>query len=232
VHGRALRSFDEGMLWLTRCDYPYLMDKAEPAGEEFDLDGTYDFLCEWAAEPALHDLRHMLRERRRERADRAQGHREWAGAREAWEASADPRPEDEPKLEDFLPDPGYYDPPLRITARSPKAWAIGSEPAFDVPDGFRNWHRLWRVLQDVAYVGRDPNVVFTAKGRRAIRLALKVRLRAGGQDGAAKLCLALEMRDYFGSTKYPERTVWQVEAIQHGAGMIVDELGLAETRAA
>jgi hypothetical protein len=236
VHYHALRTFRGGMEWMAGADYDYLMGKASPRDEVFDQEGSVRFVVEMANS----SLRDALLERRLEiqayvRA-RNEARDEWSEAFESWAELPDAgRREPAPRLEDFLPDradyvstpslfmkPGYEE-------RNPEVF-IDDIDARRLPDGYGIWFRIWRALRKNDEGPYDPGSIFTVAGRREIVEALDNYFSDGGQDRAAEFCINAQISDYYGSTKYKDRSVWQIEALKHGARMILAELEIQDRR--
>lgn len=238
VHYHALRTFRDGMEWMAGADYDYLMGKASPRDEVFDQEGSVRFVVEMANSY----LRDALLERRSEIQEyvraRNEAREEWSEAFESWAElldTDDGRLEPAPRIEDFLPDraeyvstpalfmkPGYED-------RNPKVF-IDDIDAKRLPEGYGIWFRIWRALRRNDEGPYDPGSIFTAAGRREIVEALDSYFSDGGQDRAAEFCVKAQISDYYGSTKYKDRSVWQIEALKYGARMILAEQEISDRR--
>lgn len=238
VHYHALRTFREGMEWIASADYDYLMGKASPRDEVFDPEGSVRFVVEMANSY----LRDTLLEKRSEvqayvRARNA-AREEWSEAFESWaeERDADGGVVDPaPRLEDFLPERADYvsTPSLFMKPgcenRSPEVF-LDDIDAKLLPDGYRIWFRIWKALRNNDEGPYDPSSIFTSAGRREIVEALDNYLSDGGEHRAAEFCVAAQIEDYYGSSKYKDRSVWQIEAFRHGARMILAEMQSQDRR--
>jgi hypothetical protein len=224
------------MEWLARCDYDYLMGKASPREQVFDRDESVRVIVEIANS----DLREVLLARRsdvrRYVQARFAAREEWSGAFESWAELQDAGGYEigpAPMLEDFLPDRADYVDTLSLELkkgcehRSPDVFYddVGA-----VPSGYEMWFQVWKALRDEDFGPYDSSCIFTAAGRREVADALDHYFSDGAQERAADFCAAAEIWDYYGDQKYADCSVWQIEALQHGARMILAELAVEDRK--
>lgn len=225
VHYHALSSFREGMEWLAEAEYDYLMGKASPREEVLDHDQTTQTILEMANS----ELRDALLARRSEIHDfiraKAAAHQDWGEACQAW-ADFHIEGEDAPKLEDYMPDRSDYVSELSFV-RKPGFYEDIDERR--IPDGYGVWFSIWKALhnENQAY---EPEDIFSAAGRRQIAEDLRDYLAGGGAEQTAQFCSDAGLSDYYGSMKYNDRSVWQIEALRHGARMILAEMKTEDSR--
>lgn len=226
VHYHALRTFREGMDWLANADYDYLMGKASPREEVFDFDQTVRTILEIANS----ELRDALLARRSEVRDfvhaKAAAREEWREAFETWVKSHE-EGEEAPKLEDYMPERGNYVSDLRLIR---KQGYFNDVDERHIPDGYSTWFSIWKALSETDYGTNDPESIFRASGRREIREDLERYLSDGLGEHAASFCVAADISDYYGSTKYNDRSIWQIEALRHGARMILAEMRIEDSK--
>lgn len=230
VHYAALKDFRTGMEWVAGGAYDYLMGKAPGRHREYDREGTVDFLVELANSEiadAIKDRRDELRRYRQASAPARSRYREdydeWfdlgmVGAAPMYDDY------DIPDKSDFVTEIEF-----RRVGEAGARWPHYDPSRVDESDLPGNCH-LWFAIWNELDATRDPEDIFTAKGRREIRKALERHLGEGGQERAAEFASQIGLTDYYGSEKWTERTVWQIEALRHGARMIVAELEAADRK--
>lgn len=230
VHYAALKEFRSGCYWLSGASYEYLVGKAAGDHREYDREGTVDFLVEMANSQIIDALKQHRRELSDYREASAPGRARFRGDYDEWfelgMVGAPPLFEEYeiPDRRDYVTEftfemvkgyegcfPGHY--PDKIDDRR-------------LPADCHMWFAMWKELD----VTDNPRDIFTAKGRREIRRALEQHLDEGGREHAAEFCSQIGMSDYYGSEKFADRTIWQIEALQHGARMILAEFAAADRK--
>lgn len=226
-HPQAMAGWRDAMEWLAGSDYDYLMQKASPRDQELDHAGTAKFILDMADESALRSLKYTLNQRREFRAAAQEAITEWEIALLEWETSD--QAGDKPTIDDFRPDGARYDLDMHcaMVASTEVDYLIrrgyrhrGLDHK-DIPDGFELWYRIWAVFQDDLDLP-DPDIIFLAHGRKRLRQELVSFIGESSTATIHELCESLNFSDYSGSYRYTDQSIWQIEAIQHAARMLID----------
>lgn len=222
THYHAMDTIKNTLGWLDGISFQYLMEKST-AKEVYDAEGTLADIVRMANEPAvemldgyrpLHGIgqrtqgyRHDLQQYRRElREGREEWIAEclpllgpWKGDRKGGEAL--------PALEDYLPEQPE---PLKVAEKRRYSRSDSGDvnKRFHIPEGWELWLALWDEVLDY----EDPNVIFTASGRRRIKEELEERLES--EHEAAEFCGRIGLDDYYGARSYPHQCYVWAEAIQ------------------
>lgn len=225
THYHAMKTAIGAARWMLGAEFDYIMGKSD-AQQKPDVDATLASILEWANEPALEDLRNLRDEKRRYRDDRAEAVVEHAAA---LIAATQAGSEETLDLDDFLPDEGGYTLKLEVKAASRDFLSCKRIGGFyyDAPDGFRNWLRLWDAVG-----GCDLEGILTGAGRREIREELEGRLSGADANEIARLCCEIGIDDYYGSSDYPPRLMFQFVALQRWAAHVIAEHEAATAAAA
>lgn len=221
VHYHALRSYKDGMYWLRNSGYDYLMEKASPREQVVDHDATYDFIIEQANQQ-LGELFKARREAHAQWLRETQWAREeYARACETQLANLELDPEDITQLEDLMPEPFKAEFPeiKRVDFKDRSMYGDKRFRDWIVPDGCELWFRLQQELADYY----NPNDIFKASVRERIREELKSHLHDRDSSQVAEFCYDLGLDDYYGSRKYKEHSIYQIEALQFAARRICAE---------
>lgn len=230
VHYAALKDFRAGMEWIAGGAYDYLMGKAAGRHREYDREGTVDFLVELANGEIIDAIKNRRDELRCYRQARAPARTRYCADYDEWFDLGMVGPA--PVYEDYeIPDQADFVTDLEFVrvGEAGARWPHYDPRRIDdrkLPGNCHLWFAMWNELDAT----RDPQDIFTAKGRREIRDALEQHLAAGGQETAAEFASEIGLTDYYGSEKWVEQTVWQIEALRHGARMILAEFEASDRK--
>lgn len=220
VHYNAMPTLEQACEWLLNPDYGYLLSKTK-LEQAFDKDLTIDRLWgemienveEYAAELEGH-IAQWEREKPKWRKRDGMTREDYEQELEYWKG-------DDPRLEYHF---RREEPPRYLHDRT--LWTEAQRDGWHVPDGFELIYRCWKYFREHHYgVDADPNSLFTAEGREALKEALE-----NWADGEATdviitwIVRDLCYDDYYGEYDYPSQAYFQLAAIQHGARMILDDI--------
>jgi hypothetical protein len=237
VHYHALPTFKD-IVWALSPDHGYLMSKTN-VRQEYDQKAQLRELRQWANEEAVEYLNgHVSTNWRHPRAHdnratqgpfqkiikRVKGFRhelqEWRRECKAagWSTAGRPM---HFQHEDDIPEKPTLEP---ITKRPYDKYPLLSANRYDhkveehyvIPDHWKRWARLWYE----ADFGEIESIL-TPRGRREILDTIENE-HLQSADGAANLFYGrLGFDDFSSAERWPDRTYWQIAAIQHGINMIV-----------
>lgn len=242
THYSALATFEGGVRWAARADYDYLMGKSDKVTiKELDRAETARDIIGMMADAVAYSRVHELREARRHRRAVQAATAHWEQDLGAWHLArpepghvdADSHEEERPRLTDHWPE---IEPRARFARMAERDWGRARSDYFEnevrkwaVPEGWGGWLRLMIAVEDDLSFD-DPNALLTPAGRREVRAALASKINADMHEGdVAELCRDLGFDDYYGTYRYSPRTIWQIEAIQHGCNLILDQLEPSRT---
>lgn len=240
THYSALASFESGIRWAARADYQYLMEKSDKAVvKELDREETVEDILRMTADDAAYARVEELREARRHKRLIQAGTAQWEQDLAEWHLARPCGEGVRPRLVDYWPD--EPEPRARfVRAEDRSDWGTAVDRLhtshmdrqlrrWQIPDGWHGWMRLMIVLEhDLDF--DDPNCLLTPPGRRAVAKALADHLDGDmHENDVAEMCRELGFDDFYGTYRYSHRTIWQIEAIQHGCNLILDQLEPSRT---
>lgn len=176
-HWHAMKTVEDAMWWLNGIHFDYFMSKTTQK-QEFDADATVLDIITFANESAIESLKAKRDE--------------WRDYRRSLVDDPDPSGEHAPEPLKVR-DGGIH--PRKLT----RQW--------EVPDGWRLWHRLQQEVADWL----EPDSIFTIEGRSRI----KGELLSAVQDAndAADLCSRIGLDDYYGAYLWTPRQRALFEAV-------------------
>lgn len=224
-HWHAMRTIEGTMDWLDGIDFDYFMGKSTQR-EQFDPDATVEDIARAANEPAIemlngynpgrhgfgrrsyghrHDLQRYRRERLAALLDWDQDETEWAvlGRVQNWRAIY---PDQRPVLADYLPEKPEQ--PRITRVANPKYDRRKPLADYDIPDGWKRWAAIWHECLDY----EDPNIVFTAEGRR--RLKEEMRGKVDNERDAVDFAYSIGLDDYYGTYNWTHAQRALFEAVR------------------
>lgn len=234
THYSTLASFEGGIRWAARADYQYLMEKSDKATvKKLDRKETVEDILRMTADDAAYARVEELREARRHKRLIQAATADWEQDLADWGRAPYRSEERRPRLADYWPE---AEPRARFIRDADRAdWGSAVDRLhtshmdrqlrrWQIPDGWHGWMRLMIVLEhDLDF--EDPNQLLTPSGRRAVAKALADHLDGDmHENDVAEFCRELGFDDYYGAYRYSGRTIWQIEAIQHGCNLILDQL--------
>ena len=211
-HWHAMPTLEATMDWLDGIEFDYFMEKYTQQ-RVYDQDATVEEIASNANEAALESMKNHRDAWREYRRDSLEQLLEWDRDETQWAVLGrvpsrwwSVNPTQRPILSDYL---GEKPEPLRIErVRYPKHDHRNPLNDYEIPEGWRLWAAIWHECLDY----EDPNIVFTAEGRRRLKDEMHGRLES--QDGAITFCQSIGLYDYYGAYRYTYRQRSLFEAVK------------------
>jgi hypothetical protein len=219
VHYHAMPTFEKAIGWVCGAQYDYLMGKSN-VREEYYAPGTAEWIVQWANEEPLDRL---LGRKRYDNKDQAMwGKRRGDGFLRQWRKLRN----------DLVPDVNSFDWDFDenpfIMGLIPGSWPRPKrglrewEDWWTYDDCWLNWLRIWRATRGQFYYPDStkdlPTMVLSAAGRR--KLKKDIQDAVCDAHSAYQFCQEIGLEDFYGDRRYPDQTIWQIEAIKHGCALI------------
>lgn len=221
-HYYALRSYEDGLAWALEADHDYLMSKTG-VSQQYDPEATARFIVQHANEEPILALNG---DRRRAGFPRTGFRHDLQAWRRMRLDEREDISDDDPRVIRLWPDwKRRWDLYLDLTPL---------DDLYEIPDCWNVWTRIWRALRGEFHrpglSTEGPEFVIKAANRAKLKSQIKSLCES--RDEAVGFCLRIGLDDYYGSEKWNAQTYWQIEAIKHGCGMMLEEADSCKARVA
>lgn len=221
VHYHAMPNLKDACEWLLSSDFDYLMSKTN-VQQEFDRQATIDHMWSAISEGVEEHIKNLNEEIAAWQKDKPKW-RKRNGMKEAdfeqemrwWQG-------DDPNINyNFrkVEEPSY-----RVDRQY---WTEDQKRGWSIPDGFDLLFKAWKFLSDECHIHFDPSELMDPDRREQLKEELENWCVDRGPDEIIGMIVReLDYDDYYGTTRYNDRNVWKMAAIQHGCRMILEQLNL------